>query len=483
MVNLKKVLSLSLVSAMTLSIAGCSGNGGSDAKTTTAGNNSNDPTSSNEGPTAAPNVEVPDKTRVINIGTWYEHYYTSEHHEIDDQPKVTDRENAQMNLDNMRNIEQTYNVELYFKNLTWDGVISSINTSIMAGTPDMDVYETDLQFGVPAVMNGYAQAISSYADPDDDIYKDQIIVEPLQIDGLDDDYLFTGSSDLPVGLYALGFNMDMIKDANLENPQDLYDRGEWTWDKFLEYLQALTKDTDNDGKTDVYGYGGWWTTFLTYMLLSNGTDIASSPTSHLDSAATIETIQFIDDMYNKYQVARPWNEEDWNINNDAYASGEMAFWITACWIADGMGDADPSKVSFECGVVPFPKGPNVTKNGATYKSYNTSSNYYFIPKGIDDSKLVYKVVEQWINWFDGDVSLRDDSQWWEGSVYSPNAENPERNYTYLVAAKKNATLDNWGNLDTGFSIVPIITGQTTTAQYIEENKQILQDALDTIFDK
>ena len=192
MVNLKKVLSLSLVSAMTLSIAGCSGNGGTDTKTTTTKAPDDKPGSSE---TTAPNVEVPDKTRVINIGTWYEHYYTSEHHEIDDQPKVTDRDNAQLNLDNMRNIEQTYNVELYFKNLTWDGVISSINTSIMAGTPDMDVYETDLQFGVPAVMNGYAQGISTYADPDDDIYKDQVIVEPLKIDGLDDDYLFTGSSE------------------------------------------------------------------------------------------------------------------------------------------------------------------------------------------------------------------------------------------------------------------------------------------------
>ena len=45
----------------------------------------------------------------------------------------------------------------------------------------------------------------------------------------------------------LGFNLQMIEDANLEDPRDLVERGEWTWEKFREYCKVLTKDTDGDG--------------------------------------------------------------------------------------------------------------------------------------------------------------------------------------------------------------------------------------------
>ncbi|MCR5743559.1 MAG: extracellular solute-binding protein [Lachnospiraceae bacterium] len=478
MVKLKKVVSLSLVSAMALSVVGCSG--GDSTKTTTAANDANKTTTADSGN----NDETKGSqsgTRVINVGTWYDHYYTSAHDDIYDQPDVTDEELAQLNLDNIRRVESEYDIELYFKNLTWNGTINSINSSIMAGTPDVDIYESDLQFGVPAVLNGYALPVSSYAAADDDIFTDNIIFETLNIPGQDEDYLFKGTTSLPEGGYCLGFNMDMIKDAGLENPQDLYDRGEWTWDKFLEYLGVLTQDTDGDGDIDVYGYGGWWTTFLTYMLMSNGTDIAATSTSHLDSAATIETIQWIDDLYNKYGYARPWNADDWDNNNTCYVNKETAFWIGACWIASGNGDSDPSKVSFEVGYVPFPVGPNVTRGEGEYKSFQVAGSYYFIPKGISDADFVFEVFSEWANWYDGDTELRDNSEWWESSVYSPKAADPERNYQYLVDMRAKSTLDLWGSLGSDFSLTPIMTGQTTTAQYIEENKQLLQDAIDQYF--
>ena len=100
-----------------------------------------------------------DTTRTLYIGSWYEQYYTSAHDDIYDNPSVADVETAEMNLQNMRTIEKRYNVELYYNNLTWNGVIESINTSIMAGTPDCDVYMLDLQFGLSAIVNDYAYSL------------------------------------------------------------------------------------------------------------------------------------------------------------------------------------------------------------------------------------------------------------------------------------------------------------------------------------
>ena len=54
----------------------------------------------------------------------------------------------------------------------------------------------------------------------------------------------------------LAFNLQMVEDANLEDPRDLVERGEWTWEKFREYCKTLTKDTDGDGNIrDVFSTG------------------------------------------------------------------------------------------------------------------------------------------------------------------------------------------------------------------------------------
>jgi hypothetical protein len=411
------------------------------------------------------------------MGTWYEHYYTSAHTDVYDNPTVSNLETAQMQLDNMRAIEERYNVKFYCKNMTWDGVIQSINTSIMAGTPDVDVYETDLQFGVPAVLNGYAMAISDYAPAED--FETADIVKSLTV-GEGDAYLFKGVA-ANTDAYMLAFNMDMIKAHGLENPQDLYDRGEWTWDKWMEYMKVLTEDTDGDGATDVYGYGGWWTTLLTYLLMSNSTDIAATSEEHLSDPKTLEVIDFIYKMYNTEKVARPWDADDWNINDYCYVDGEVAFWISAHWIASANGDADPDKISFEVGYVPWPTGPSATDDVGTIA---TAGNWYFIPNGASNPSQVYHVMYDFINWYDGDMSLRDDTEWAEEVTYSPKADDPERNFSYLLAAGENEKFDIWGSIksgDWGISMWDVMCNGTTASQYVEENKQLLQEALDGYF--
>ncbi len=477
MIKTKRVLALSLVSAMALSMFGCTNNSSSGDVNATNGSAEQNGSDNNPG-----GVTGSDELRQIYIGSWWEEYYTSDHDDVYDNDAVTDIEQAQMQLDNMRAIEDKYNVELHFRNLTWDGTIQSINTSILAGTPDVDVYQVDLQFGVPAVLKGYAQAIQDYAPADSDIFNDQTVMKYLHIEGTDEDYLFSASSNATES-YCLAFNMDMIKAHNLENPQDLYDRGEWTWDKWMEYMKILTEDTDGDGAIDVWGYSGWWTTLLTYLLMSNNTDIAATSEQHLDSPATLEVIQFIDDMYNKEGVAKPWSE-NWDDNVSCYVNQQVAFWTSACWVMQNYGDSDTSKISFEVGVVPWPRGYSV-EEGEEYPGYAVAGNWYFIPRGIDDADLVYQVMFDWKNWFDYNIELRDSNTWYADMCYSPNAEDPNRNYTYMLDMAQRPYFDVWGSLDV-VSMYNIISSNPevehyTAAQYVEANKQLVQDAIDGFF--
>ena len=89
------------------------------------------------------------------------------------------------------------------------------------------------------------------------------------------------------GLYYLGCNLDLITQAGLENPQDLWDNNEWTWDKFEEYCLALT-----DSAKGTYGIGGRYTNFFIQLVMANGGAIAEGPQQGIDSPATIEAMDF-----------------------------------------------------------------------------------------------------------------------------------------------------------------------------------------------
>lgn len=475
----KKFISLLMASTMIVSMAGCGGASKENeaastknAATPTEATSTDDTAATTEAATteaAASDITIPTETRIIKVGTWYDQYYTSDHTSIDDNPNVTNVDTAQMQLDNIRAIEKKYNCEFRFVNLTWEGVIESINTSIAAGKPECDMYLVDLQFGVPAVLNGYAQALQDFLPVDSDVFKDQTVMKKLNIMGDDKDYLFCATFP-NLNSYLLGYNVDMIAEAGLESPQDLYDRGEWTWDKFREYLLALTQDTNGDGATDVYGYCGPWTNCLAQLLMSNGASIAASTTQTLDSPATIETLEFMYNIYNVDKSARPWNQDNWDDNVNAFASGLSAFWIDAPWINQSFM---PEDASWELGMVPWPIGPSGNKE--TNSTVSTSGAYYIIPVGVKDPAYVYNVFYDWANWYNFDTELRDDTEWAEDYSYT------ERNFQYLEQMGKKEQFDLWQSSGVSFDVVGMITGQKTASQVAEESKQLFQDYLDQYF--
>jgi hypothetical protein len=410
-----------------------------------------------------------DGRRIITIGTWYDRYYVSKHTNIHDNPNVVVEETAVKRLEKIREIEAKYNIVLNYVNLTFEGIQESINVSIPSGVPDVDIYEADLQFGIPAVLRNYAVSLEEMDLGETDIFTSQSVMKYLRLTGQNESFLFAPSRSGGIDAYVLAFNMDMIRKAGLPNPQDVYDSGEWTWNRWREYLLALTQDTTGDGNINIYGYSGYWTNLLTNLLLSNDTGIAQGLKETLSSPKTLETLKFIDDLYHRDKTARPWDRSNWGINNRLYAEGLSGFWIGADWIFYEQG----YKLPFEVGVVPWPRGPQ-----GSFRDNRHSlpmGNWYFIPKGTENPRQIYDVIFDWTNWYNYDLALGVDDEW-SRTVYMT-----ERNYDYAVMMAGKPGFDLWENLGTGFSLLNMLVGEVTPEEIVDSYYQRFQDALDNYF--
>lgn len=486
MKNIKKLLALGLAAVMTFSMIGCG-----DKKETNsdpAGTGSQAEGSSQSRPSGSEPVNSGEK-RTINIGTWWIQYYDSSHNSVEDDPSYSGLDVAHMKFDNVAQIEEKYNVEFFWDNLTYDGVRESINNSILAGSPDCDIYLVELAFGIPAALNGLATDLKTVLPEDNDLFTDQQNITYLDLgDGKACLLKRVEAATVAEATYPLAFNMQMLEDNNLEDPRELYKRGEWTWDKFISYCQTLTQDTDGDGQTDQYGYCGFERETFEQLLMSNGAHVAAGKTEELSSSATGEVLQMMSDMYNTYNVCYPYDFEGQASDSMRfqYREGNIGFWPVAAWIAAQNADYDYNgangyTLEFDTAYVQWPTGPS--GDPATNPGKVSAGEYYLIPAGVQDPELVYNVLYDMWNWYDGDTSIRDDAEtlyWWY-AVTSTEPQLQDANFDVMYDCGSRETFELWGNLGFDYDFMSLIKGEVTPAQFQETYKQQVQDALDAYF--
>ena len=475
----KKILAVLLAVMMLLSLVACGG----DSTNTTKGDDTPDTTGENVN-----NNNNNGEKRVIKIGLWWDIYYDSTHDALEDDPAYVGSEADQARFDIVKKIEDTYNVEFQYVNLTYSGITESINTSILAGTPDCDIYMCDLTIGLPAALNGLAVDLKTILPADADVLSTQQDLNYLDLgDGKACLMKQVRGENVVADCYPLAFNKQMLEDANLEDPRDLYARGEWTWDKFVEYCQVLTKDTNGDGVYDQYGFTGFKEDVVRQLLLSNGASIASGDTETLSSTAVGEVLQFYSDLYNKYNVCEPYTWEDnGDVMRYSYRNGNIGFWPSAAWIAAANGDYDWDgstglTLEFDTVYVQWPVG--YSGNQETNKGEQTGGSFWFIPVGVEDPELVYNVFHMLTNWYCDDIELRDDieTMWWWYASTAKVEELQYANYDVMFDMGSREQLDLYPNLGVSWDLEALIQGTMTASQFQETYKNEFQTAIDSYF--
>jgi hypothetical protein len=437
--------------------------------------------------------------RVIRIATWYDYgdMYASNQSPESLVEYQLSPEGYTARYENLKAVEERYKVKFEYVRTTFEGIQISLDEGVLSGRPEADIYEADINFGMAYALNEYAYALEDLTGPDDDVFTTQQVFKSLKFPSQDKTYLWSYYAE-DATVYCLGFNWTLLQAKGLENPQDLYDRGEWTWDVFLDYC---TKMTDLTASTPVYGFTGLWTNHLNGFLRSNGADIAGTKEGGLLSAATGEVLDLWKKLYVDLKAARPWNADSWEVNNQ-YSDGSAAFFTAANWIFNSdnanYGGGMDYPLNYELGVVPYPVGPSGNKDTNVHNS--VTGNYFLIPKGVEDPASVYAAFLALRNWYDGDfentklydvIDPDDVPLTWSEQVVIAAAHGNEAladsNVRLIDMMMRSVSFDPWESMsinagDSGdFSMVPIMDGTMTPAQFQETFKQPLAYALQTVY--
>lgn len=170
--------------------------------------------------------------------------------------------------------------------------------------------------------------------------------------------LNTGYSEPRTGIF---FNKRVLSEAGIdpESIYDLWENGEWTWDKFDEICATVQRDTDNDGTDDIYGLtlnegdGTLAAVFSNNACLVDKNEDGTFRLA-LEDANTLEALNWIVDMYAKYDNHDPEGAA-WDYYKEEFMSGTVAFMVEGFYC--GANNGYLMDMEDEVGFVMFPKGP------------------------------------------------------------------------------------------------------------------------------
>ena len=173
------------------------------------------------------------------------------------------------------------------------------------------------------------------------------------------------------------YNKQMMNEAALDDPFELWDKGEWDWDVFRDYAIELTQDVDGDGATDIHGIGftGWHESLFVH---SAGVTLAEfnddgTITSNLKNPDLARAFNFLVDLFKVDEVAVLGGM-------DLLDNGQVAMYQGPFFWSNQAPSLTEGNI---LGRVPIPKDPEADD----YYQSGVVLGWY-MPKGADAPRLV-----------------------------------------------------------------------------------------------
>lgn len=167
-------------------------------------------------------------------------------------------------------VEKTYNCKLKFdRKYAFPEIHDYIVTNALSGLYVADLmYSLPWQTVEPYITQKIAVPLDQYLNFDHKMLKDMTLNSWGNL--LNDHYIFvTSQNGVNCGML---YNKDIFQRDNLEDPFELQQKGQWTWEKFLEIAEKATK-RDASGKVTQWGVvTSSGADFMMQLFASNGAE-------------------------------------------------------------------------------------------------------------------------------------------------------------------------------------------------------------------
>lgn len=239
--------------------------------------------------------------------------------------------------------EDTYGAKIEYIATTNATQFDDLATAIIGGnSPDIFVY--DWRSFPYDINKGQYQPIDSIVDWED----------PMWADVKDQADMFTWKGEHYVAPFGYGFNdfqilmynQTVVEDMGMDDPYELYEKGEWDWDVFVDMMK-----TYQDGDSTKYGISGWWANAFVYtagdtMVTYDGEKF----TNNLYSPAVEKAQLVLEDICANGLVKRGWVD-----GSQAFISNDCLFYSMGTWAYQAAQASMPEDV---IQIVPFPRNPD-----------------------------------------------------------------------------------------------------------------------------
>lgn len=101
------------------------------------------------------------------------------------------------------------------------------------------------------------------------------------------------------------YNAKLFKEAALNDPLYYYNKGEWDWDKMIDLAKKMTKDLNNDGVIDQWGFGGESLQFMVMGAVNEAfvtVDSNGKVKNNLRSEKLAKAMNMFKDLQNTYKI-------------------------------------------------------------------------------------------------------------------------------------------------------------------------------------
>ena len=316
-------------------------------------------------PNATPEMDFDLGGRTIRLVSWY-----------DESIQGDNPDSIQMK-ENLEALMEKHNFNVDYVVIDYTEYREAVTASLMAGDPLGEIIRIPRPWMIPSLTSQ-----DLFWPLDEYVKNDNAFV--LQYTEEFSQYKGRGYG-FRVGIIGAAsgiiYNRTLMNELGMKPLQEYIDEDNWNWETFIEVAKDANRDTDNDGKLDVWGLAT--NSLLVQALAANETNLVSEGQVILDDPKTLEVLNFISRLATE-EVGRPPETGDWREPREFFVQGNTLMLPANDYDMESLRQDMPD---YDLGFLPFPKGPSAT----SYQSFVTIVNYYTIPKAAVDNpeQIVY----------------------------------------------------------------------------------------------